>query len=140
MAALVTANLGAWKKVYGVNFAGPTKVADAVETDLSTPNTSIVFDTIGVKEIHCYMRFANYTGVTVKLQGSVDGTNYADITNATTATTATIITAIRGIRTNSTDDAGEKVGILRHQLVRLSIAGTLSGSADTLEVWVYMER
>ena len=136
MAALVKV-LPEWKRIAGVQYTVPTKVADAVETDLSTPDTSITFDIKGVECVACWMKFANYTEVTVKLQQSVDnGTNYVDITNATTSTTNTIISAHR----TGPIDATDKAGLLRGNLLRLSIAGTLSGGADTLEVWLYAER
>ena|SRR3990167_7303289 len=114
---------------------GPVKVADASETDLSTPDTSIIFDAQGVEFITVWMKFANYTSVTVKLQETVDNTNYMDITNATTSTTNTDISVHRSGPIDSTD----KAGLLRGSRVRISIAGTLSGSADTMEVWLYAE-
>ena len=137
MAALVTANLGQWLRTYGMNYAGPTLVADAVETDLSTPDTTLVFDAKGIDFATAKIAFANYTSVTVKWQGSNDGgLTYQDITNATTGTTATSITVAK----HGVSDTTDKIGILRHPLIRLSVAGTLSGGADTMTVWVYMER
>jgi hypothetical protein len=124
MAALVTANIGQWNRVFGVNFAGPTTVATASETDLSTPNTSYTFDTKGVGLVCMQVVFANYTSVTVKLQRSVDGgTTWADITNGSISTSGTIA---------SVDPQAP--------LCRISIAGTLSGSTDTMTVHLYMER
>jgi hypothetical protein len=124
MAALVTANLGTWRKLSGIVYAGPTLVANASETDLSTPDTSIEFETIGVRRVSIQVVFANYTSVTVKAQRSLDGGDtWNDITDATASTNGTVY-----------DFAPEA------PLIRLSIAGTLSGSADTMEVWAYMER
>jgi hypothetical protein len=123
MAALVTAGLGSWQKLQGIMYAGPTLVADADETNLGTPDTSVEFDTIGVRRVSVQIVFANYTSVTVKAQRSLDGTTWNDITDATASTSGTVY-----------DFAPEAPH------VRLSIAGTLSGSADTMEVWVYMER
>jgi hypothetical protein len=121
MAALVKAR-GSWEKIQGIPFHGPTKVADASETDLSTPDTSIVFDTKGVRRMSVQLIFANYTSVTVKAQRSLDASTYTDISGATSSTSDEIY-----------DFAPNA------PWVRLSIAGTLSGSADTMEVWVYME-
>lgn len=114
---------------------GPVKVADASETDLSTPDTSIIFDVQGVEFVTVWMKFANYTSVTVKLQETLDNTNYMDITGATTSTTNTDISAHRAGPIDGTDRAG----LLRGSRIRISIAGTLSGSADTMEVWLYAE-
>lgn len=137
MAALVTANLGQWLRTYGMNYAGPTKVADASETDLSTPDTTLEFDAKGIDFASAIVTFANYTSVTVKWQGSNnDGLTWQDITNATTGTSATTITVAKHGLIDSTD----KIGALRHARIRLSIAGTLSAGADTMSVWVYMER
>ena len=119
----------------GVQCFGPVKVADASETDLSTPDTSIVFDVKGIEFVTVWMKFANYTSVTVKLQETVDGTNYMDITGVTTSTTNTDISAHR----RGPIDATDKAGLLRGKQVRISIAGTLSGGADTMEVWLYAE-
>lgn len=136
MAALVKLALSDWRPAHGSNYVGPVKVADADETDLSAGDTSIVFDVRGVEFISCHVIFANYTSVTVKLQESVDdGATYYDITNATTAATAKTISAHRNGPLDSTD----KAGLLRGSKVRLSIAGTLSGSADTMTIWAYME-
>ena len=114
---------------------GPVKVADAVDTDLSTPDTSIIFDAKGVKFVTVWMKFANYTSVTVKLQETLDNESYMDITGATTSTTNTDISAHREGPIDSTDRAG----LLRGSRIRISIAGTLSASADTMEVWLYAE-
>src|SRR3990167_7076662 len=114
---------------------GPVKVADASETDLFTPDTSIIFDTQGVEFVAVWMKFANYTGVTVKLQETLDNDSYMDITGATTSTTNTDISAHR----EGPIDATDRAGLLRGSRIRISIAGTLSGSADTMEVWLYAE-
>ena len=136
MAALVKAELSDTKKSFGVVYQGPSKVADADETDLSTPDTSIEFDVAGVRSISAQVIFANYTSVTVKLQESLDGDNFVDVQHATTDTSNTIITASK----DGSMDATSRIGPLRGKKVRLSIAGTLSASADTMEVWVYLER
>lgn len=123
MAALVTARLGNWKKNFGVVYAGPTKVASADETDLSTPNTSISFDTVGIRKLTLQVIFANYTSVAVKLQRSLDGgATWDDLTTALSTTG------------DSVDVSPESPS------VRLSIAGTLSGAADTMSVYLYAER
>lgn len=123
MAALVVVN-PQWKRLSGVNYVEPTKVANAVETDLSTPDTSIVLSGIGVRLLSLYLKFANYTSVTVKLQESVDGVNYKDVSGKTTSTTDTLV----------------KLTPVDSPYIRVSIAGTLSASADTLEVWLYAEK
>ena len=123
MAALVTALPTRTNTGRGTIFWGPTLVASASETDLSTPDTTIVLDTKGISLVVVHVIFANYTSVTVKAQRSLDATNYADITSATTAAS------------NVVYDFDP-----RAPYVRLSIAGTLSGSADTMSVYVYMEE
>jgi len=123
MAALITAALGQWKKNFGVVYAGPTKVADASETDLSTPDTSIAFDAVGIRRLTLQIIFANYTGVAVKLQRSLDGgTTWDDLTTALSTTGDSVDVSPEGPR------------------VRLSIAGTLSAGADTMTVYLYAER
>jgi len=124
MADLVKLSLTGEDLIKGIPCIGPTKVADAVETDLSTPDTTIEFDTRGIRFIAWGMLFANYTGVTVKWQRSFDGgTTWADVSGATTSTSGAML------------DFEPK-----SPLCRLSIAGTRSAGADTMEVWVYMER
>jgi len=124
MAATVT-QIAASQSPFEKAFAGPTKVFDASEEDLGTPNTACEFDTRGVARFTFQAIFANYTGVTVKAQRKVaTGTtdNWVDVTSATTSTNKGIV-----------DFAPEA------PQVRLSIAGTLSGGADTIEVWAYMD-
>ena len=123
MAALVTRSL-VWKKLGKVWYADPTVVVEASETDLSTPDTSIVINGEGLTKLTLYVKFANYTSVTVKLQESTDGTNYVDISGATTGTTNTFI----------------KLATISNPFIRVSVAATLSASADTLTVTAYAER
>ena len=123
MAALVTRSLS-WKKLGKVWYADPTVVVEASETDLSTPDTSIVINGEGLTKLTLYVKFANYTSVTVKLQESTDGTNYVDISGATTGTTNTFI----------------KLATISNPFIRVSVAATLSASADTLTVTAYAER
>lgn len=123
MAALVvTANIAAEVASKGIHTFGPLKVAAAVETDLSTPNTAIVIPTRGFSMMALQLIFANYTGVTVKAQRSLDGVNFSDIVGATTSTSGGVV-----------------VFDPQAPYVRLSIAATLSASADSLDVWVYGE-
>lgn len=123
MAALVKDTDLKFRNVEGVGIKGPTRVAFASETDLSTPDTSITFDTRGVTMMAVQIVFANYTSVTVKAWRSLnDGTTKTDITGATTSTSGAIF------------DFDPKA-----PLAGLSIAGTLSGSADTMSVYVYQE-
>jgi hypothetical protein len=120
MAALVKPALPSLVRARGIRSLGPSLVAQAVETDLSTPDTSIVIPTRGLALLVFQLIFANYTGVTVKAQRSLDGTNYADIASATTSTNLAIIAFVP-----------------QSPYVRLSIAGTLSAGADALDVWIY---
>lgn len=121
MAALVKLSLANWKSTHQVTYAGPVKVAEAVDTDLSTPDTSIEFDTKGVRLVVWELVVANYTSVTVKWQRKV-GSAYADLAGTSQSTDGVF---------DFVPDAPS---------CRLSIAGTLSASADTLDVYVYMEK
>ena len=121
MAALVKLSLSTWHRSHGVVYSGPVKVAAAVETDLSTPDTSIEFDTTGVRVVTWELVTANYTSVTVKWQRKV-GSAWYDISGATLSA------------------AGDNDFVPDAPLCRLSIAGTLSGGADALDVYVYMEK
>lgn len=104
-------------------FAGPTEVfLGATDEDISTPNVAVTFDTKGVRRLTFQPVFANYTGVTVKAQRSVDNTTWSDITSATTGTSGAVI------------DAAPEA-----PYARLSITGTLSASADTMQVWAYLD-
>ena len=123
MADLVTRSLN-WKKLGKVWYTDPTVIVEASETDLSTPDTSIVINGEGLTKLTLYVKFANYTSVTVKLQESTDGTNYVDISGATTGTTNTFI----------------KLATISNPFIRVSVAATLSASADTLTVTAYAER
>ena len=104
-------------------FAGPTKVfLGATNEDISTPNVAVTFDTKGVRRLTFQPIFANYTGVTVKAQRSIDNVTWSDITSATTSTSGAVI-----------DCAPEA------PYTRLSITGTLSASADDMAVWAYID-
>lgn len=104
-------------------FAGPTKIfLGATDEDISTPNVAVVFDTKGVRRVSFQPIFANYTGVTVKAQRSLDNATWSDVTSATTGTSGAVI-----------DFAPEA------PYTRLSITGTLSASADTMAVWAFMD-
>jgi hypothetical protein len=121
MAALVKADLKDFQHASN-SFSGPLKVADANETDLSEPDISIEIDTRGVRRITLQTIFAGYTAVTVKFQRQV-GSAWNDIAGAEVTATDVVV-----------DFAPEA------PRVRLSIAGTLSAGADTLEVWCYAKR
>jgi len=123
MAAIVTSKQLDVRKLNGVICEGPNLVATLSETDVSTPDTSLIFTTKGVSMMAFQPIFANYTSVTVKAQRSLDGTNWSDISSATTSTSGAVI---------SFDPQAP--------LVRLSIAGTLSGGADTMTIWAYQEH
>ena len=104
-------------------FAGPTKVfLGATNEDISTPNVAVTFDTKGVRRLTFQPVFANYTGVTVKAQRSLDNVTWSDITSATTSTSGAVI-----------DCAPEA------PYTRLSVTGTLSASDDDMAVWAYMD-
>ena len=68
--------------------------------------------------------FANYTSVTVKAQGTLDGTTWADIASATTSTSGDIVDV----------DCSETQGPFSQ--VRVLVTGTLSASTDTFDLWV----
>jgi hypothetical protein len=120
MAALVTNTAFTGRPGDAVGNCGPLLVALASETDLSTPDTSIVINTRGVSLMVLQLVFANYTSVTVKAQRSL-GSTWVDITDAT-------------LSANGIIDFDPK-----SPQVRLSLAGTLSGSADSMSVLVYLE-
>jgi len=99
-----------------------TKVVAASEVNYGTPALRAIHDTVGVRNIGMFLKFANYTSVTVKLQRSYDGTNYVDIPSGSLDTSLTHVVV-------------QPVA----PFVQVSIGATLSAGADSLEVWLYEE-
>ncbi len=71
--------------------------------------------------------FANYTAVTVKAQATLDGSTYFDLPGKTTSTSGGIV------EVNTLGNAGPYLS------VRILATATLSGSTDTMEIWVGTE-
>lgn len=74
----------------------------------------------GMSRLSMQVIFANYTSVTVKIQASLDSTTWADVS---------------GMSITSSDDiVSAEIG--PYEEIRVHITATLSGSTDTLEVWL----
>jgi len=81
-------------------------------------------DARGWKRISFQAIFAGYTAVTVKLQASLDAVTFVDIPGFTISLTDCIIIGSTG----------------PFKQIRVVASGTLSGGADTLEVWLGIEK
>jgi hypothetical protein len=122
MAITLTSPLTARRIFNGVTTFDSVKVLDASEENLTTPNVANEWESRALSKVTLYLKFANYTSVSVKLQQSLDGVTWWDVGAALTA---------NNTRSSFSPDAAPRM--------RLSAAGTLSAGADTMEVWVYAE-
>jgi hypothetical protein len=64
--------------------------------------------------------WTGYTGGAVKLQASLDGTNYADVASMSIDTSGNLVSG----------DVGP------FEYMRIHVTGTLSAGADTMKVWI----
>lgn len=111
---------------HGMYVVPATKVVDASEVDYSTPLARCIHNTLGVNRIAMFLKFANYTSVSVKLQRSYDY-------NGTTGTWVDIPSG--ELTTSATHLVVSPVA----PWVQVLVDATLSGSTDTLEVWLHEE-
>ncbi len=98
--------------------------APAAETDLSGGVVAITRECRGVGRVSFQPVFAGYTSVTVKLQATLDGTNWFDVPSATTDTSGAIVSAAL---------LGSGGPYAKY---RVHVTGTLSAGTDTFELWV----
>lgn len=86
---------------------------DITNVTISGGLTYATEDAVGVYRLSFQPVFSGYQSVTVKVQATLDGTNYADVSNMTTSTSAAIV-------------SGE---IGPYQTTRLHVTGTVSGTS-----------
>lgn len=98
------------------------KVVDISEDAMSN-EVKYTMGARGISKISMQVIFANYTSVNMKLQGTLDGSTWSDIPGMAVSTSGDIVTATFGPLSQ----------------IRIDGTGTLSGSADTLEVWLMVE-
>jgi len=101
----------------------PRKVVDITEKDDSLGVVEYTMGARGMSRISMQVIFANYTGVTVKMQGNLDGTTWSDISGMAISVSGDILTAT--------------IGPLNQ--IRIFVTATLSGGTDTLETWLMVE-
>lgn len=98
------------------------KVVDIVE-DAMTNEIKYTMGARGIRKISMQVIFVGYTAVTMKLQGTLDGVTFSDIPGMAISSSGDIATATFGPLSE----------------IRVDGTGTLSGGADTLEVWFMVE-
>ncbi len=98
-----------------------TKYTTAVNIRLNNSNGSQI-----VSRMSLQLMTANYTSVAVSFQASLDGTNFWDV--------GTELTGAGGTDIATLGDGGP------YEYVRIRYEGTLSGSADTMEIWQMEEH
>ncbi len=106
-----------------IGHAEPFRAASVSEQALSD---TVLFTTNarGWKRLSMQVIFAGYTAVTVKAQATLDGSAWADVPQFTITSTDCIV-------------AGEFGPMAQ---LRIVASGTLSGGADSLEVWLGIEK
>lgn len=112
------------KSLFGFAYTDATKVINASEVDYSAASRRYTFKGSGLRHLVLGLIFANYTGVTVKLQKSFDGgTTWEDVPGASLSTSGTSVIV---------------EGPFSEDLA-INVAATLSVGADTLAVWLTQE-
>jgi len=104
----------------GVGTTEALKLVDIVEKDDSLGVVEYTTSARGLQRLSFQVIFAGYTSVTVKIQASLDSVTFADVTDFTISTTGDIV-------------SGE---IGPYEKIRIHVTATLSGGADSLEVWM----
>lgn len=108
----------------GVSTHPAVKVVTASEVDYSGGVRAWTEDARDLYRLTMQASWANYTGVTVTLQGTLDGSNWADIPGWSITTSGNIV-------------SGE---IGPYEKIAVFVTGTVSGGADTLQVWLKRSR
>lgn len=108
----------------GLAWHDSVRVINASEVDYGAGVAGSAISARGLYRLSFQALWANYTAVTVKLQGTLDDSTWADISGFSITTSGNLISS--------------EVGPYRS--IRVHITGTLSGGADTLSVYLQMSR
>lgn len=100
------------------------KVVNASEVDYAAGVRAWTEDARDLYRVTMQVVWANYTGVTVKLQGTLDNMTWADLPGMAVSTSGNIVSGEIG--------PYEQIGV--------HVTGTLSGGVDTLKVYLKRSR